>query len=330
MVWGSNGSMKIPAPALAVSAMLSVQTGAALSTHLFKALTPAGSAWLRLAISAIFLLLITRPRPRAVGWPALRGALLLGTVTAVLTLAFIEAVARIPLGTAAAIEFLGPLGVAAIRSHRRSALAWPALALAGVIGLTEPWHGHLNLSGVGFAVAAAFGWAGYIVLTQRVGAQLTGLQGLAMSLGTATIVAAPVAAWPALHGLTPGIALQGLGLAALVPLLPFSLELLALRRMRVAAFGTLMALEPGIAVVIGLLLLDQLPAAWQIAGIALVVTAGVGAQRVAPAATAKPPTSASKPAGSPALSADHPPDRPGDQQTANETPASPPAFAGRP
>ena len=114
-------------------------------------------------------------------------------MTAVLTLAFIEAVARIPLGTAAAIEFLGPLGVAAIRSHRRSALAWPALALAGVIGLTEPWHGHLNLSGVGFAVAAAFGWAGYIVLTQRVGAQLTGLQGLAMSLGTATIVAAPVA-----------------------------------------------------------------------------------------------------------------------------------------
>ena len=115
--------MKIPAPALAVSAMLSVQTGAALSTHLFKALTPAGSAWLRLAISAIFLLLITRPRPRAVGWPALRGALLLGTVTAILTLAFIEAVARIPLGTAAAIEFLGPLGAAAIRSHRRS--AWP-------------------------------------------------------------------------------------------------------------------------------------------------------------------------------------------------------------
>jgi inner membrane transporter RhtA len=309
MVWGSNGSVKIPAPALAVSAMLSVQTGAALSTHLFKALTPAGSAWLRLAISAIILLLITRPRPRAMGWPALRGTLLLGTVTAVLTLAYIEAVARIPLGTVAAIEFLGPLGVAAIRSHRASALAWPALALAGVIGLTEPWRGQLSLSGVGFAAAAALGWAGYIVLTQRVGAQLTGLQGLAMSLGTATVVAAPVAAWPALHGLTPGIALQGLGLAALVPLLPFSLELLALRRMRVAAFGTLMALEPGIAVVIGALLLAQLPAIWQIAGVALVVTAGVGAQRAAPEATAKPAASATAPAGSPALlapSQDHP------------------------
>src|SRR6266851_3952289 len=225
--------MKTPAPALAVLSMLSVQAGAALSTHQFRALTPAGSAWLRLAIAAIILLLITRPRLRAIGWPALRGTLLLGAVTAVLTLAFIEAVARIPLGTTAAIEFLGPLGVAAVRSHRRSAL----------------------------------GWAAYILLTQRVGAQLSGLQGLALSLGTATIVAAPVAAWPALHGLTPVLAAQGLGLAVLVPLLPFSLELLALRRMRVAAFGTLMALEPGIAVLIGLVVLGQLPAAWQVAGV---------------------------------------------------------------
>ena len=275
--------MRIPAPALAVSAMLAVQTGAALSTHLFTALTPAGTAWLRLTIAAIILLLITRPRLRAIGWPALRGTLLLGTVTAVMTVAFIEAIARIPLGTTSAIEFLGPLGVAAIRSHRRSALVWPALALAGVIGLTEPWHGRLNLSGVAFAVVAALGWACYILLTQRVGAQLDGLQGLAMSLATAAVVAAPVGAWPALHGLTPGIALQGLGLAVLVPLLPFAFELLALRRMTVAAFGTLMALEPGIATVIGLLVLGQLPASWQIAGVALVVTAGIGAQRAVPA-----------------------------------------------
>jgi len=279
--------MKISGPALAVSAMLSVQIGSALSTHQFAALTPAGSAWLRLAIAAILLLLICRPRPRAIGWPALRGTLLLGAVTAVLTLAFIEAVARIPLGTAAAIEFLGPLGVAAVRSHRRSALAWPILALAGVIGLTEPWHGRLNLSGAGFALAAALAWACYILLTQRVGAQLDGLQGLAISLGTATVVAAPAAAWPALHGLTPGLALQGLGLAALVPLLPFSFELLALRRMSVAAFGTLMALEPAMAAVIGLLLLGQLPAGWQIAGVALVVVAGIGAQRPQRAAVAK-------------------------------------------
>lgn len=274
--------MKIPAPALAVASMLSVQTGAALSTHQFEALTPAGSAWLRLSIAAVILLLITRPRLRSIGWPVLRGALLLGAVTAVMTLAFIEAVARIPLGTTAAIEFLGPLGVAAFRSHRRSALAWPALAMLGVIGLTHPWQGSLNLVGVAFALIAAAGWAGYILLTQRVGAQLSGLQGLALSLGTAALVAAPVAAGPALHGLTPVLAAQSLGLAVLVPLLPFSLELLALRRMRVAAFGTLMALEPGIAVLIGLLLLRQLPEVSQAAGVVLVVIAGIGAQRTAP------------------------------------------------
>jgi inner membrane transporter RhtA len=287
--------MKVPAPAMAVTSMLSVQTGAALSTHQFAALTPAGSAWLRLAISAVILLLITRPRLRAIGWPALRGALLLGAVTAVMTLAYIEAVARIPLGTTSAIEFLGPLGVAAIRSHRRSALAWPALALIGVTGLTQPWHGRLDISGVAFALAAAAGWACYILLTQRVGAQLSGLQGLAMSLGTATVVAAPVAAWPALHGLTPVLAAQSLGLAVLVPLLPFSLELLALRRMRVAAFGTLMALEPGIAVLIGLLLLAQLPAVSQVAGVALVVIAGIGAQRTAPPAIAGRPQAPENP-----------------------------------
>ncbi len=285
--------MRIPAPALAVSAMLAVQTGAALSTHLFTALTPAGTAWLRLAIAAVILLLITRPRLRAIGWPALRGTLLLGTVTAVMTVAFVEAIARIPLGTTAAIEFLGPLGVAAIRSHRRSALAWPALALAGVIALTEPWHGHLNLSGVAFAAAAALGWACYILLTQRVGAQLDGLQGLAMSLATAAVVAAPAGASAALHGLTPEIALQGVGLAVLVPLLPFAFELMALRRMTVAAFGTLMALEPGIATVIGLLVLGQLPAVGQIAGVALVVIAGIGAQRAVPAARPADPTSSS-------------------------------------
>ena len=156
--------------------------------------------------------------------------------------------------------------------------------MLGVIGLTEPWQGQLNLAGVAFAATAGAGWGAYILLTQRVGAQLSGLQGLAMSLGTAAIVAAPLAAWPALRGLTPGIAAQSIGLAVLVPLLPFSLELLALRRMRVAAFGTLMALEPGIAVLIGMLVLGQLPAAWQVAGVVLVVVAGIGAQRAAPAA----------------------------------------------
>ena len=271
--------MKVPAPALAISAMVSVQLGAALSTHLFAALTPSGSAWLRVAIAAVILLATTRPKLRGLSRSAVRGALLLGTATGVMTLVFIEAVARIPLGTVVAIEFLGPLTVAAVSTHRRSALVWPALALAGVVGLTQPWTGHLNLLGIAFAAAAAVSWAGYILLTQRVGSQVQGLQGLAMSLGTAAVVTAPFAAWPAIHGLTPVIALQALGLAVLVPLLPFAFEMLALRRMAVAAFGTLMALEPGIGTTFGLVLLAQTPSPLQVLGVALVIVAGIGAQR---------------------------------------------------
>jgi inner membrane transporter RhtA len=258
--------------------MLSVLVGAALSTHLFGSLTPAGSAWIRVALAAAVLLVLSRPRVGRLGWPTLRRTLVLGAATTVLMMAYIEAIARIPLGTTAAIEFLGPLGVAAARSHRRSALVWPALAFLGVLALTEPWRGEIDLVGIALAASAAAGWAAYIVYTQRVGAEVEGLQGLALSLTVVTLLAAPFAAAPAVTGMTPLIAVESLGLAALMPLLPFSLELLALRRMRVAAFGTLMALEPGIATVIGLVVLSQLPSWVQAAGVLLVVLAGVGAQ----------------------------------------------------
>lgn len=119
--------------------------------------------------------------------------------------------------------------------------------LAGVLGLTQPWTGHLNVAGAGFALASAGSWGAYILLTQRVGAQLDGLQGLALSLSTAALVTAPFGALAVMRGVTPVVAAQGLGLAVLVPLLPFTLEMLALRRIPVAAFGTLMALEPAIA-----------------------------------------------------------------------------------
>lgn len=273
--------MTVPAPVLAVLAMLSVQLGAALSTGLFDAVTPAGTAWLRLSFAGAVLLVACRPRVAALGAEARRSVLLLGVASAVMTLAFIEAVARVPLGVAVAVEFLGPLGVAAVRSPRRSALAWPALALAGVLALTEPWTGEMDLAGVLFAALAAGGWAAYVLLTQQVGAALPGLQGLASSITVAALLATPVGAPAALAGLTPLIALQCLGLAVLLPLLPYALELQALRRMSASAFGTLMAVEPAIAVLVGAVVLTQLPAPWQIAGMGLVVVAGVGAEQQA-------------------------------------------------
>lgn len=264
---------------MAVAAMLSVQLGLAVSVGLFDQIGPAGAAWLRLAWAGVLLLVLVRPRPSAFRGGAFWWCVLLGVVTAGVTLLFTEAVARIPLGTASALEFLGPLGVAVARG-RGGAKVWPALAAVGVLLLTEPWHGAVDLVGVGFALAAAGCWAIYILLTQRVGDQVTGLQGLAVSMAVAGLVSTAVAAPVAASLLTWEIVLVGFGLAVLLPVVPFSLEMLALRRLTATAFGTLMSLEPAIALLIGLVVLHQVPGPAPVVGIAFVVVAGIGAARV--------------------------------------------------
>jgi inner membrane transporter RhtA len=264
---------------MALTAMVSVQLGAALSTHLFSALSPAGTVWLRMTFAAVILLAVTRPTPWTLPRPVLASTVALGVVTGLMMMLFMEAVARIPLGTVVAIEFLGPVTVAALTSHRRTALVWPALALAGVVALTHPWAGHLDPGGIAFALGAATGWGSYILLTERVGAQVEGLTGLALSLTVAALVATPFGVARAVGGLTPLLLAAGAGLAVIVPLLPFVLEMQALRRMPLAAFGTLMAVEPAIATVIGLVVLTQTPGPLQVVGVAAVVAAGVGAQR---------------------------------------------------
>jgi inner membrane transporter RhtA len=191
---------------------------------------------------------------------------------------FMAAVARLPLGTASALEFLGPLGVAVARGRGRR-LLWPALAAVGVVLLTEPWHGATDPVGVAFALAAAVCWAGYILLTQRVGDEVTGVRGLAVSMPVAGVLATVVAGPSVLGHLDAGLLLAGLVLAILLPVVPFTLELLALRRLSTAAFGVLMSLEPAIALLVGLLVLHQVPGAAPLVGIAFVVAAGVGAER---------------------------------------------------
>jgi inner membrane transporter RhtA len=194
------------------------------------------------------------------------------------TLFFMAAIARLPLGTASALEFLGPLSIAVVRS-RGTGRVWALLAAAGVVCLTQPWSGEADPVGVGFALAAAACWAAYILLTQRVGDAVTGLGGLAISMPVAAIVATLVAGPGVVGDLTPELLLVGLGLAVLLPVVPFALELLALRRLTAGAFGTLMALEPAFALTIGLVVLSQVPDALAVVGVALVVTAGIGAER---------------------------------------------------
>jgi inner membrane transporter RhtA len=272
-------STRVPAWSLAVAAMILVQLGAAFSTNLFASVGPAGTSWLRLTMGALIFLALTRPRLRGVARGDLVVVVALGIATGLLTTAFLSAVARIPLGTAVAIEFLGPLGVAVARSHDRRSLVWPALALAGVLLLTEPWQGEVDLVGVAFAMMSAVCWATYIVLTQRVGDRFSGLEGLSITIPIAAVTAAFFGVPQAWGHLTWQVLLAAVGLALLLPVLPFSLELVALRRLTTAAFGTLMALEPAIGVVAGLVILSQVPRPLQVVGVVLVVAAGVGAER---------------------------------------------------
>jgi inner membrane transporter RhtA len=276
---------------MALIAMLCVQLGIAASVGLFDEVGPEGAACLRLAFAGLILLAVVRPRPSAFSRSSLLAACALGVVTAAVTICFMAAVERIPLGTASALEFLGPLGVAILRGQG-STKTWPGLAAVGVLLLTEPWSGALDPAGVAFALAAAIAWALYIVLTQRVGDEVAGVQGLAISMPIAGLVATAVAG-PSLAGeLTPQILLAGLGLAILLPVIPFTLEMLALRRLTATAFGTLMSLEPALALLIGLVVLGQAPGLLPVAGIAFVVAAGIGAERTG----ARPPAEKREPA----------------------------------
>lgn len=276
---GVRFQTRVPPWSWAVAAMLSVQLGSALSVDLIHTVGPAGTAWLRLTMGAVVSVTIARPPLRDVRRHDIPGLLGLGITTGLVTISFLAAIERIPLGTAVAIEFLGPLTVAAARSEDRRALTSPAAALVGVVLLTQPWHGAIDPVGVSFAALAAVGWGAYIVLTQHVGDRFTGITALSMTVPIAAATAAIAGIPQAAGKLTPTVIVTAAGLALLLPVLPFALEMLALRRMTHTSFGTLMSIEPAIGVTLGLIVLDQSPSPIQILGILTVVAAGAAAQR---------------------------------------------------
>ena len=264
---------------MALGSMVCVQFGLAIAVTLIDDIGVEGAAWLRLAWAGVLLLVIVRPRRAAFTRNSFLMCVLLGIVTAAITLLFMAALDRIPLGTASALEFLGPLGVAIARGHGRGRMLWPGLAAVGVLLLTQPWSGTVDPVGVAYALAAAVCWAGYILLTQRVGDEVAGINGLAVSMPVAGLVATLTVGPAVFDRMTPQILLIGVGLAILLPVVPFALELLALRRLTTAAFGTLMSLEPALGMLVGFLVLHQSPGLWGLAGICFVLAAGVGAAR---------------------------------------------------
>ncbi|MGO4587370.1 EamA family transporter [Paenarthrobacter sp. 2TAF44] len=270
---------RIPPWLLTVAAMFSIQLGSALSLGLMPTLGPLGTAWLRLSMGALILLALARPPLKTLRLRDAPVVVGLGVATAVMSVTFLVAMERIPMGTAVAIEFLGPLTVAALRGHGVRSLILPATALAGVVLLTEPWAGHVDLLGVGFAVMGAVGWAIYILLTQRVGDRFNGIGALALTIPIAAVAAAPFGLPQAIGHITWETVAVAAALAVLIPVLPYILEMFALRRMTHTAFGTLLAMEPAIGVLLGAIVLRQLPSMLQLAGLLLVIVAGAAAQR---------------------------------------------------
>ena len=276
----SRAMNRVPPWSMAVAAMLCVQLSNALSVPVIDHVGPAGTAWLRMCFGAMLLWLIARPAIRSLRRNDVPALLTLGVVTGFMTVFFLAAVDRIPLGTAVAIEFLGPLTVAGIMSKQRKALIWPLLALLGVVLLTEPWHGVIDLVGIGFALAAGACWGMYNLLTQHVGDRFSGITGLSLTIPIAALATLPVGLPQVIGGEFAWWVLPAAACIALfTPVIAFGLEMLALRRMTHTAFGTLLSIEPAFGVLIGLLVLAQTPTLVQLAGTALVVLAGAAAQR---------------------------------------------------
>ncbi len=270
----------VPPWSMAVAAMLAVQLASALSVPVIEQVGPGGTAWLRMCFGVVFLWMIARPAIRSLTRGDVPALLALGTVTGFMTLFFLAAVERIPLGTAVAIEFLGPLAVAGLMGKSRKALLWPALALVGVVLLTEPWQGEVDLAGVGFALAAGTCWGLYNILTQHVGDRFAGISGLSLTIPVAAIATLPVGLPQVLDGeFTWWVLPAAAGIALITPVIAFGLEMLALRRMTHTAFGTLLSIEPAFGILIGLLVLAQTPTLMQLLGIAIVIAAGAAAQR---------------------------------------------------
>jgi inner membrane transporter RhtA len=275
--------------ALAVGAMGIIQLGIALSEPLLHEVGPAGVVALRLLVAAAVLWPITRPALRGRARADLWAAVALGVCSGAQTLAFFAALGRIPLGVAVAIEFLGPLSVGLAGSRRRLDGLWVAAAAAGVALLTlGPGGGELDPAGLALAGIAAVCWAGYIVLTKRVGARWTGLEGLAVSLAVAAgLTLGPGVATAGAALVEPGVLAAGAGLSLLAPLTPYALEMLALRRLPAGVFGVVMSLEPAIGALLAFALLGQRLGPAAVAAIGLILVASVGRSRRAGTAPAR-------------------------------------------
>lgn len=261
-----------------MGSMISSQLGIAFAVPLMVAHGSFGISALRLGFAALFCLAWVRPNFRRFDRRQWVAALALGAAMAMMTMCFFTAARLIPMGPAITIDFLGPLGVAVIALRGWPRLILPLTAAFGVLAVSHGSHGRLlDTAGILFALAAACGWAGYIVLMRHVGRLFSAQEGLCLSLLAAAALALPAACFlePPVDwlGQLPAVA----GLAVLSPLLPFGLEMAAMRRMEMGTFSIIMSLEPVFGAVFGFIILGQALSLIQVGGVLVVMAASAGA-----------------------------------------------------
>jgi inner membrane transporter RhtA len=271
----------VPPQLLLLGSIVSVQFGSAFAAKLFDRAGPGGIVFLRLALSAAVLLAVARPSLKGRTRADVRAAIAFGLVLASMNWSFYEALDRLPLGPAVTIEFIGPLAIAIGGSRRRIDLLWVALAGSGValLALRGDKHG-ITALGVLLALVAATCWALYILLSNRVGSAFAALDGLAIALAVGTLVVVPTGVVEGGSALGhPAVLGGGFAVAMLSSLIPYSLEIVALRRLSAAAFGILMSLEPAFATLAGVVVLGQSLTVVLAIAILFVVAASVGTTR---------------------------------------------------
>ncbi|GAA4614331.1 EamA family transporter [Saccharopolyspora hordei] len=281
----------VPPPLLVLLGVISLQVGAAFAKQLFTMAGASGVVALRLTFAALVLLVVWRPSLR-LDRTTLAVVAGYGAVLAGMNVCIYQAFERIPLGAAVTIEFLGPLAVAVLGSRRKLDVLWAVLAGLGVFLLARV-EGGLDLVGVGFALVAGALWGTYILVGAKLGSRTTGGSGLALGMAFGALVAAPFGIAEAGTALlNPAVLVAGLVVALMSSVVPYSLELEALRRIPARVFGVLMSLEPAVAALAGLVVLGELLGAWQWVAIGCVVIASVGSVTTAKSARTPEDTAA--------------------------------------
>ncbi|MFC8425878.1 DMT family transporter [Streptomyces sp. NPDC057236] len=265
---------------LVLAGGISVQFGGALAVTLMPRAGALGVVTLRLLVAALVLMVLCRPKLRGHSRADWGTVVVFGVAMAAMNGLFYQSVARIPLGPAVTLEVLGPLALSVLASRRAVNLVWAALALAGVFLLGGGGFSGLDPLGVVFALGAGAMWAAYIVFSARTGRRFPQADGLALAMAVAAVLFLPLGVVESgTKLLDPTVLGLGAAVAVLSSVLPYTLELLALRRLPASTFAILMSLEPALAAAAGFLILDQALSTAEAAAIALVIAASMGAVR---------------------------------------------------